>query len=58
VRVTCSFNADAYRIFELLIAQDDVMTRKVTDYIAQPKASGYKSLHAIVEVPVFLSRAR
>ncbi len=55
VRVTCSFNADAYRIFELLTAQDDVTTRKVTDYIAEPKANGYKSLHAIVEVPVFLS---
>lgn len=55
VRVTCSFNADAYRIFELLTAQDDVTTLKVSDYIAQPKANGYKSLHAIVEVPVFLS---
>ena len=55
VRVTCSFNADAYRIFELLTAQDDVTTRKVTDYIAEPKDNGYKSLHAILEVPVFLS---
>jgi putative GTP pyrophosphokinase len=55
VRVTCSFVADAYRIFELLTAQDDITTRRVSDYIAEPKGSGYKSLHAIVEVPVFLS---
>ena len=55
VRVTCSFNADAYRIFDLLTAQDDVTTRRVSDYIAEPKANGYKSLHAIVDVPVFLS---
>ncbi|HEU5036653.1 MAG TPA: GTP pyrophosphokinase family protein [Nocardioides sp.] len=55
LRVTCSFVADAYRIFELLTAQDDITTRKVSDYIAAPKANGYKSLHAIVDVPVFLS---
>ena len=55
VRVTCSFVTDAYRMFELLTAQDDITTRKVSDYIAEPKANGYKSLHAIVEVPVFLS---
>lgn len=55
VRVTCSFVADAYRIFELLTAQDDITTRRVSDYIAEPKGNGYKSLHAIVEVPVFLS---
>ncbi len=55
VRVTCSFIADAYRTFELLTAQDDITTIRVSDYIAGPKANGYKSLHAIVEVPVFLS---
>lgn len=55
VRVTCSFVADVYRLFDLLTAQDDVTVRTVKDYIAQPKANGYKSLHAIIEVPVFLS---
>jgi putative GTP pyrophosphokinase len=55
VRITCSFVADAYRIFALLTAQDDITTRRVSDYIAEPKANGYQSLHAIVEVPVFLS---
>lgn len=55
VRVTCSFVADVYRLFDLLTAQDDVTVRTVKDYIAHPKPNGYKSLHAIVEVPVFLS---
>ncbi|WP_292674462.1 GTP pyrophosphokinase family protein [Nocardioides sp.] len=55
VRVTCSFVQDAYRLFDLLTEQDDVTVRTVKDYIATPKANGYKSLHAIVEVPVFLS---
>jgi putative GTP pyrophosphokinase len=55
VRVTCSFVSDAYRIFELLTAQPDIRVLRVKDYIAEPKANGYQSLHAIVEVPVFLS---
>ncbi|UWF77648.1 MULTISPECIES: GTP pyrophosphokinase [Microbacterium] len=55
VRVTCSFVSDVYRLFQLLTQQDDVTVKIVKDYIAQPKPNGYRSLHAIVEVPVFLS---
>jgi putative GTP pyrophosphokinase len=58
VRITCSFVADVYRLFDLLTAQDDVRLIQVKDYIAAPKANGYKSLHAIIEVPVFLSTGR
>jgi len=58
VRVTCSFVSDAYRLFELLIGQDDVGVIAVKDYIAQPKGNGYKSLHAIITVPVFLPRGK
>ena len=55
VRVTCSFVSDVYRLFELLTQQPDVTVVLVKDYIAEPKENGYRSLHAIVEVPVFLS---
>lgn len=55
VRVTCSFVHDAYRLFDLLTSQPDITVREVKDYIKRPKPNGYKSLHAIVEVPVFLS---
>ena len=58
VRITCSFVADAYRLFDLLTEQDDIRVLQVKDYIASPKANGYKSLHAILEVPVFLSTGR
>ncbi|NYF16725.1 putative GTP pyrophosphokinase [Microbacterium sp. AK009] len=58
VRITCSFVTDAYRLFDLLTRQDDVTVRTVKDYISDPKPNGYKSLHAIVEVPVFLSTGR
>ena len=55
VRVTCSFVSDVYRVFELLVQQEDVHQVEVRDYITTPKANGYRSLHALVEVPVFLS---
>lgn len=55
LRVTCSFVGDAYRLFDLLTQQDDIAVMQVKDYISTPKPNGYKSLHTIVEVPVFLS---
>jgi len=58
IRITVSFVADAYRLFDLLTQQDDITILAVKDYIAVPKANGYKSLHAIVQVPVFLSSGR
>ena len=55
VRVTCSFVSDVYQVFDLLTAQQDVRTIEVRDYIVEPKPNGYRSLHVLVEVPVFLS---
>nr|WP_166876915.1 GTP pyrophosphokinase family protein [Salinibacterium sp. ZJ450] len=55
VRVTCSFITDTYRVCELLAGQRDITVLEVKDYIAKPKPNGYKSLHMIVEIPVFLS---
>ena len=48
IRVTTSFTKDAYRLFDLLTAQDDIAVREVKDYIAEPKRNGYQSLHVIV----------
>ncbi|MGA6127162.1 MULTISPECIES: GTP pyrophosphokinase [unclassified Microbacterium] len=58
IRITCSFVSDVYRLFDLLTAQDDITVREVEDYIATPKGNGYKSLHTIIEVPVYLSTGR
>jgi putative GTP pyrophosphokinase len=55
VRVVCSFVSDVYRVFDMLVEQQDISTVEVRDYIARPKPNGYRSLHALVEVPVFLS---
>ena len=58
VRVICSYIDDVYLIAEALLKQDDItlVTRK--DYISHPKENGYRSLHLIVKVPVFLSERR
>lgn len=58
IRITCSFIADTYHVLDMLTSQDDVRVVEIKDYIAHPKPNGYKSLHAILEVPVFLSRGR
>lgn len=58
VRVTCAFIRDVYRLFDLLTQQDDITVLEVEDFIDEPKANGYKSLHTIISVPVYLSTGR
>jgi putative GTP pyrophosphokinase len=55
VRVVCSFVSDVYTVAEMLTRQQDVTLLQTKDYIAEPKPTGYRSLHLIVEIPVFLS---
>ena len=55
VRVICSYIDDIYLIARLLTSQDDIALIRTTDYITTPKPNGYRSLHLIVTVPVFLS---
>lgn len=55
VRVVCPFASDVYWISDLLTSQPDVTVLEVEDYIASPKPNGYRSLHLIIEIPVFLS---
>ena len=56
VRVICSFKSDIYKLAENLMNQDDVTVCEIKDYIKNPKPNGYRSLHLIVEIPIFLSR--
>lgn len=54
VRVICSFIDDIYMLADCLLQQDDIKLIERKDYIAHPKENGYRSLHLIVEVPIFL----
>ena len=54
VRVICAFPSDIYMLSEALLKQDDIHLIQKKDYIANPKDNGYRSLHLIIETPIFL----
>lgn len=58
VRVICSFPDDIYALAAMLVKQDDIKLIEKKDYIAHPKPNGYRSLHLIVEIPIFLSNCK
>lgn len=58
IRVICSYIDDIYLIADALLRQDDVALIERKDYIEHPKENGYRSLHLIVEVPVFLTNCK
>ena len=58
VRVICSFPEDVYMLADALLKQDDVQLLYKKDYIANPKPNGYRSLHLIVQVPIFLAHEK
>ncbi|MBQ8514804.1 MAG: GTP pyrophosphokinase family protein [Ruminococcus sp.] len=58
VRVICSFPDDVYMLAEALLKQDDVILISRKDYIENPKPNGYRSLHLIVNVPIFLAHEK
>ena len=58
VRVICSFIEDIYMLAGCLLKQDDVTLIRYKDYIKNPKENGYRSLHLIVQVPIFLAHKK
>ena len=58
IRVICSFVDDIYMLADCLKHQDDIILIQEKDYIAKPKVSGYRSLHLILEVPIFLTQEK
>ncbi|MGN0661173.1 MAG: GTP pyrophosphokinase family protein [Oscillospiraceae bacterium] len=58
IRIICSFTKDIYLLADCLLNQDDITLIEVKDYIKRPKPNGYRSLHLIVEVPIFLAEKK
>lgn len=54
IRIICPYQSDIYRLKEAILSQDDIVLFKEKDYIQSPKPSGYRSLHLIIGVPIFL----
>jgi|SRR5690625_19036 len=57
VRVTCAFTSDIYKIKEMIEKQKDIEVLEVKDYFKHPKPNGYRSLHLLIEIPIFLSES-
>lgn len=58
IRVVCSFIQDIYRLADCFLSQDDIFLIERKDYISSPKPNGYRSLHLIVAVPIFLENEK
>lgn len=54
VRIICGFPSDIYTLSQALLRQDDITLIKEKDYLKNPKPNGYRSLHLIIEIPIFL----
>ncbi len=55
IRVICSYVQDIYMVADMLTSQNDITVLQIKDYIANPKPNGYRSLHLVVQIPVFFS---
>lgn len=55
IRVICSFPEDIYMLVDCLLKQDDIILVEMKDYIKNPKPNGYRSLHLILDIPIFLT---
>jgi len=54
VRVICSYASDIYKLADAFLRQDDITLVQSKDYIKNPKPNGYRSLHLIIETPIYL----
>ena len=58
IRIVCSFPDDVYTLTEAFLKQDDITLIEKKDYIAHPKSNGYRSMHLIVSIPIFLAHEK
>lgn len=58
IRVICSFPEDIYMLVDCLLQQDDIVLVAKKDYIKNPKPNGYRSLHLILDIPIFLTNEK
>lgn len=58
IRVICSFPEDIYMLVDCLLQQDDIILIAQKDYIKNPKPNGYRSLHLILDIPIFLTNEK
>ena len=55
IRVICNYMDDIYYLRSLLTRFESFKVIREVDYIKEPKPSGYRSLHLVVNVPIVIS---
>ena len=55
IRVICNYLDDIYYLRSLLTRSESYTVLREVDYIKEPKDTGYRSLHIIVNVPIVIS---
>lgn len=58
IRVVCNYEEDIAAMSSLLLSQEDIEMIRVRDYCDKPKESGYRSVHVVIAVPVYLVNKR
>ena len=58
IRIICSFQDDIYSLVDSFLGQDDITLIEKKDYIQNPKPNGYRSLHLIIAIPIFLDNEK
>ncbi len=58
IRIICSYIDDIYMLSRALLSQDDITLIEIKDYIKEPKPNGYRSLHLIIEIPIYLANEK
>lgn len=58
VRAICAFEDDVYLMAQTLLRHADLTLLQKKDFIANPKPSGYRSLHLILSVPIYLAAGK
>ena len=58
IRVVCNYEEDIATMSRLLLSQEDIEMIRVRDYCDKPKESGYRSVHVVIAVPVYLVNKR
>ena len=58
VRAICAFEHDVYHLAEVLLQHADIRLHHRKDFIRNPKESGYRSLHLLISVPIYLAAGK
>jgi len=55
IRCICSYSKDIFLLVDVFKRQQDIVILSEKNYVTEPKSTGYRSYHLIIEVPIYLT---